>query len=80
VEKELLLDYERNKGRDWLRNMGASNSLRPQANATFEKAIVYDTDPIRNWPETLFSEGPGLRHENSTIPPAARRLPAVQAE
>jgi hypothetical protein len=57
VEKELLLGYERNKGRDWLRNMGASNPLRPQANATLEKAIVYDTDPIRNWPETLFSEG-----------------------
>jgi len=58
--KELLLGYERNKGRDWLGNMGANNTLRPQTNATLEEAIVYDTDPIRNWPETLFPEDPGL--------------------
>lgn len=58
MEKELLLGYERNKGRDWLRNMGANNTLRPQAKATLENAIVYDTDPIRNFPETLFSKAP----------------------
>jgi hypothetical protein len=45
--------YKKRKGRDWLRNMGASNSLRPQAKATFDNAIVNDTESIRN--PTAFS-------------------------
>jgi hypothetical protein len=50
-----VLGYEKRKGRDWLENSGGYNFRQPQANATLEKAIVYDTHPIRNPPEILFS-------------------------
>lgn len=41
---------EKRKGRDWLRNMGANNTLRPRAKATLDAASVAGTDHLRNPP------------------------------
>ncbi|SCY13517.1 hypothetical protein [Nitrosospira sp. Nsp13] len=44
VDAGLLLGYENRKGRDWPEDSGGYNSHQPQANATPDGVIVYDTD------------------------------------
>ncbi|MDN5753133.1 MAG: hypothetical protein L0H15_07615 [Nitrosospira sp.] len=66
VEEGALLGYEKRKGRDWLANMGANNTLRPQAKATLDNAIVYDTPSAT--PLFPANPRPKRRHSEKIFP------------